>query len=436
MSANPLQLPDDIPDGNPHYIQAVTELGDEQEVKAQDDIYASNGMKLVAKGTRVNRDLYERLTRHKLKAPLDFQLGAEHQIDSAELAVEAGKLLEEDSLLERLASRSGDLLSVKHGFAQMKLLKPLNFRLTVMRARRKELFRHSLRCGLISHAFAIHLKLSLADQESLLLAAMCHDLGEMHTDPALLAPERRILPDEQRYVRVHPITGYVLLRDLTAPPVDCMNAVLQHHERLDGSGYPYGLSANKISRLGRLLAVVEVAETMLRRYDPRRLDILLKLNHARFDSQVVSALRDLMHNEFKETDAPLIEDNYLNKLDQIGEMLHAWSGFSDFFEKESAEHDDAQEALAFLFTRMREFRSVMLQAGIDADDVESILNMVREDTELLNEMQATLDELVWRMNEIANEIEAKALRLNDSTQIALSNFIAALRPHQRRDNPR
>lgn len=429
MSANPLQLPDDIPDGNPHYIQAVTELGDEQEVKAQDDIYASNGMKLVAKGTRVNRDLYARLTKHKLKAPLDFQLGAEHQIDSAELAVEAGKLLEEDSLLERLASRSGDLLSVKHGFAQMKLLQPLNFRLTVMRARRKELFRHSLRCGLISHSFAIHLKLSLADQESLLLAAMCHDLGEMHTDPALLAPERRILPDEQRYVRVHPITGYVLLRDLTAPPVDCMNAVLQHHERLDGSGYPYGLSANRISRLGRLLAVVEVAETMLRRYDPRRLDILLKLNHARFDSQVVSALRDLMHNEFKETDAPLIEDDYLNKLDQIGEMLNAWIGFSDFFEKESTEHDDAQEALAFLFTRMREFRSVMLQAGIDADDVESILNMVREDTELLNEMQTTLDELVWRMNEIANEIEAKALRLNDLTQIALSNFIAALRPH-------
>ena len=432
MAANTIQLPDDIPDGNPHYIQAVTELGDEQEVKAQDDIYASNGMKLVAKGTRVNRDLYERLTRHKLKAPLDFQLGAEHQIDAAELAIEAARLLEEDPLLERLVNRTGELLSVKHGFVQMKLREPLNFRLTVMRARREELFRHSLRCGLISHALAIYLKFAPADQEAILLAAMCHDLGEMHTDPALLAPERKILPDEQRYVRVHPITGYVLLRDLTAPPVDCMNAVLQHHERLDGSGYPYGLSASRISRLGKLLAVVEVTETMLRRHDPHRLDILLKLNHARFDSQVISALRDLMQHDFKETDTPLAEDSYLNTLDQIGKMLKVWKDFSEYFEKDSAEHEDAQEALAFLFTRMREFRSVMLQAGIDADDVESLLDMVREDTELLNEMQATLDELVWRMNEIANETDAKAPRLNDSTQIALHNFIDALRPQQSR----
>jgi HD-GYP domain-containing protein (c-di-GMP phosphodiesterase class II) len=428
MTATTPKLPDDLPDGNPHYIQAVTELGEEQEVQAQEDIYASNGMKLVAKGTRVNRELYDRLVKHKLRAPLDLQLAAEHQLDATALAAAAGQLFEEDNLLQRLANRAGGTLDIKHGFSRVKLMAPLNFRLTVMRSRRADLFRHSLRCGLIAHALAIRLQLSAADQSAILLTAICHDLGEMHTDPALLAAGRQVTPEERRYIHVHPITSYVLMRDLTTPVADSMSAVLQHHERMDGSGYPYGLHNERITRLGRLMAVVEVVETVLRRFDPQRLDIMLKLNHARFDPEVLNALRDLLRSEFQLGNGAVQNNSEpLLHFERIREALHTWETFRDFFEGQSAEKSEEKQALAFLFERMREFRSLTLQAGIDINDFESTLNMISEDPDLLNEMQTTSTELTWRMNEIANEIELKAPKLSDLSKITLSNFVESLR---------
>lgn len=427
MTAGTPELPDAVPDGNPHYIRAVTELGNEQEVQAQEDIYASNGMKLVAKGTLVNRDLFERLIKHKLKVPLDLQLAAEKQVDAAALAADAAGLLEQDTLLRQLANRAGDALNVKHGFARMKLPPPLNFRLTVMRSQRAELFQHSLRCGLIAHAVAIRMKLSEADQQAILLAALCHDLGEMHTDPALLAPGRRIEPDERRYIRVHPITSYVLLRDLAAPPVASMNAVLQHHERLDGSGYPYGLSDTRITPLGRLMAVVEVTETVLRRFDPQRLTILLRLNRSRFDAQVADTVCDLLRSQLMDKSAVLEEENSLRQLDRLRDLLHIWDTVQAFIEGRTAEKSKARDSLTFLVDRMREFHSVMRQTGIDTDDIESNLNLARQDPLVLNEMKTVLDELVWRMNEIALEIDLKKPELDELSQITLSNFVDALR---------
>ena len=59
------------PDENPHYLRAVTQVGDVQEVIAHADIFESNGIKLVAKGARIDSRLFQRLTQHRRAAPLD-----------------------------------------------------------------------------------------------------------------------------------------------------------------------------------------------------------------------------------------------------------------------------------------------------------------------------------------------------------------------------
>lgn len=57
-------------------------------------------------------------------------------------------------------------------------------------------------------------------------------------DPAILGPGRPIEGHERRFIHVHPVTGFVIVEQLNAIPQPVMQAVLQHHEQLDGSGYP------------------------------------------------------------------------------------------------------------------------------------------------------------------------------------------------------
>lgn len=424
-SAPPPQL--DVPDGNPHYIAAVTEMGEEREVEAHEDVYASNGIKLLAKGARIDRRQFERLTQHKLRMPLDGSLSSRGQLTASGLATEAAKLLENDPVLLRLVGRTGDALAVKHSLAGLKLPVPLTFRLTVMQSRRAVLFRHSLRCALIAKATAIRLQMSARDQEALLLAALCHDLGELHTDPQMLAEGHRITPEERRFIHVHPITGYMALHGLPGFPVASKDAVIQHHERLDGSGYPYGLSGARIGPLARVVAVVDVAEAVLRRFHRQRLDVMLRLNSARFDPSVVGALRDLIRLESADRAAGAEGGlNLERRCGRIRDALGAWDGFCGMLDLFGGLDPRERERLAFLFERMREVRSLVLQAGINTDDFMANLDLAGDDAELRGEIQSAVDEIDWRISEIANEVDLKAPDLSERCQLALNEFLASL----------
>jgi len=246
-------------DQNPHYVRSVTELGEENEVVAQEDIFAANGMKLLAKGARINRSTWQRLTAHKLKTPLDLQLVAANTVDEVALARDIGHLLAADTILPAIAARSGDPQGWKAMLGARMLSPPVAFRLTVMRERRTDLYQHSLRIAFIACCLGMRMKLSPEQSRNLFLAALCHDFGEMHTDPLILAPGHRIDKDEQRFVYVHPLTGYIVLQQMNCVPAEVMLAVRQHHERLDGSGYPYGEPEPKIGLLARIIAVSDTS---------------------------------------------------------------------------------------------------------------------------------------------------------------------------------
>lgn len=413
---------------NPHYLEAVAAFARDQPMVAQEDIYGNNGLKLVAKGSQVSQQQFARLAQHRLSVPLDQALASTRQLNAASLAIAAGKVLDQDAVYRRLANRSGDALAVKQGLAAMTLPPPLWQRLTVMQAQRPAMFEHSLRTAMIAHALALRLKLPDTERETLLVAALCHDVGEMHTDPLLLASDHDITPGERRYIHVHPLTSYVLLQGLAGVPAAASQAVLHHHERLDGSGYPHGAPQAKVPPLARLVAVADVAETVLRRFDLPRLDMLARLHHGRFDQAAVDALRDLIHVTPADALAPPPTEGAAERLHRLADVLHAWHTLRDVFERQVAPAAPAHSPLAFLFERMRAMRQLALQAGINPDDIDAILALSRDDPAILLELNTMLDEMAWLQLDLANEIERRAPRLGGLAEDALSRLVQQLRP--------
>lgn len=106
------------------------------------------------------------------------------------------------------------------------------------------------------------------DLDRLALAGVLHDVGKIHLDPGILAKPGPLTEDEFELMRRHPEMGFAMTRNRLEPKVS--EAILYHHERYDGGGYPFGLEAENIPILSRIVLVADAfdAMTSVRAYQP------------------------------------------------------------------------------------------------------------------------------------------------------------------------
>jgi len=120
---------------------------------------------------------------------------------------------------------------------------------------------HERRVASIAAALAAKLGIEGEQLRLLRIAATVHDLGKIVVPAELLSKPSRLSEAEFEIVKMHSTAGVELLKPAELPDV-ISEAVVQHHERLDGSGYPGGLSGDEIGEFGRVLAVADVVEAM------------------------------------------------------------------------------------------------------------------------------------------------------------------------------
>jgi len=141
-----------------------------------------------------------------------------------------------------------------------------------------QLFEHSLLAGAVASVFTRSLDLSSEDQHLLVTGALLHDVGKVSIDSLLLQKSGPLTSWERLELERHPELGYKLLaKDGWEPEI--LELVHLHHERLDGSGYPHGLLAERIGTLVRMVSVCDVFSALVedRSYRPspcRPLDIM------------------------------------------------------------------------------------------------------------------------------------------------------------------
>jgi HD-GYP domain-containing protein (c-di-GMP phosphodiesterase class II) len=120
---------------------------------------------------------------------------------------------------------------------------------------------HSSRVNLISMLLGKELGLSASDLESLRWASILHDVGKIGMPEAILNKPGPLSPAEFDVVRQHPWRGYEVLNHIRQLRV-ASQAVLFHHERVDGNGYPMGISGSAIPQLARIIAVADTYDAL------------------------------------------------------------------------------------------------------------------------------------------------------------------------------
>ena len=155
---------------------------------------------------------------------------------------------------------------------------------------------HSQRVTELSIRIASSMHCSVKDIESLKIAGILHDVGKIAVPDSILLKPDSLTPEEYLIIKNHPTIGENILKPLIL--LDKERRIIQcHHERLDGQGYPLGISGNDIPFLARILSVADSFDAMtnLRPYRPalpveEAVKELVKNKNTQFDADIVEAL--------------------------------------------------------------------------------------------------------------------------------------------------
>jgi len=154
---------------------------------------------------------------------------------------------------------------------------------------------HQRRVAALARSIAAEMNLSRDQIEGIRMAASIHDMGKISIPAEILSMPRKLSKLEFDLVKTHSQAGHDIIKDIDFPwPI--ANIILQHHERIDGSGYPHGLRGDNILLEARILAVADVVEAMAS-YRPYRpalgldtaLEEITRNKNILYDGEVVEA---------------------------------------------------------------------------------------------------------------------------------------------------
>jgi HD-GYP domain-containing protein (c-di-GMP phosphodiesterase class II) len=193
--------------------------------------------------------------------------------------------------------RAAELVASEEAFLGARV-RALTVRLAAKDASTEE---HTRRVAMLAVELGERLGLSPTRLRSLAIGGLLHDIGKLSVPDSILQKPGPLDDDEFDVVKLHPERGRELLNELGGFDETVRRLVLDHHERLDGSGYPRGLADSELDLATRILAVCDVYDALVsprvyRAAWPREkaLALLRDESHTAFDARCVAALEQLV----------------------------------------------------------------------------------------------------------------------------------------------
>lgn len=374
-----------------HYLKSITSLGDKCKIVTNQDIYSKTGIKIASRGTKIDSSFYDRLVKHKLMSGLDTCMTAENAVTIEEIRTGAQKVPETDPDFSQIGALV-DQEGIWSAISNIKLNSALAFKLTVARENRPEILDHSLRIVLLSLYLGLRLDLPEDHLVALATAALFHDLGELHIDPELLKKSNTLSEEERRHIYAHPMTAFAILKELEEYHPLVSTAVLEHHEFLDGSGYPFGLTGQKIEPLAQILSIAEVTGGIL---DQRRLEIVLKLNKHKLNTDLIGYITELFKSKQGKTDSA---QNIAEIDAQLAYLARAFEEWDGIFNNQDT------PILKFTNLRLAQLRQSLFDAGFNPSEMRWLTSGIENDPDGMLDVQALISEARWQITNLSREL--------------------------------
>jgi hypothetical protein len=395
-----------LPDSH-HFTKAVTELGEKRPVVTTEAIFNDRGIKVLDKGVSVNANLYERLIAHKLPKPIEESLASSPEVTGAVLRKHAEQAMRDVPFFARIAQDGPDADRLLDTLEALVLPEPMAFQLLLALEVRPSLFRHSVWMALFASWLTLKPLVSRYDLGLAASAGLFHDLGMQHLDPLLLQPAEALSSDQRRQLYSHPLVSKVLLERHHRYPVELLRAVQDHHEFLDGSGYPRSLQGDALGPLARILSLGELVTAMLesdRGAKELRLAVQLRMNRHRYDADLLARVERHLQPHTETPDAGVVVlDDPVSRLLEIHATVMDWPAADVLALELAVGRREGMEAVA---VQANQLRRTLATVGV-ADVQLAQLGPESLDPPLRMELSLLAQEAAWQLRALVRQTKRR-----------------------------
>ena len=294
-------------------------------------------------------------------------------------------------------------------------------RLSVFAEHYPKVFERHVFCGLLSGLIARNLGMDESSRKQTIVAALARDVGLLYLPEKLLDENSRYSTNDWNAMKTHTLVGEIITRDIGEFDTNETRAVLEHHERHDGMGYPKGLKGKDLSPIGQIVGAVDtVAAIRFKRFEHsgrnlRDVFSYIQMNETTFHPKVNGALYDILVNTG--IDKSMV--NPFKRVDKLVSHLYvraaAMNGVIHLMEKldDALKHFDDGPKRKELQKTNEQVGKLIRQSGVLDEHMLEWLNSMdnnydyrKVDIAELSEMELLQNELYWHLKRVSDACQA------------------------------
>jgi putative nucleotidyltransferase with HDIG domain len=235
------------------------------------DVFNKNGVMLAEKDTILNQYIVQHLMAHDIKSVSIYHSSINVNYCASNDNIEKSyinslyktkmmfqELLSGKTLDYQIIAYITDQIQQYSNYESAQIIKFL----AEIRSKDEYTYTHCVNVAFYSMLIAKWLKLPNVEINKAIQAGFLHDIGKVKAPEELLNKKGILTQEEFEIIKRHPIHGYEIIKDITEIDTDVKDAVLLHHERVDGSGYPFHYYRDNLSLYSRVVAIADVFDAM------------------------------------------------------------------------------------------------------------------------------------------------------------------------------
>lgn len=243
-----------VPDA---YLLRIASISHKCGIYTADDIYSAQDVLLATKNTLLSPELATLIYPNRLQKQLEDYFFIERELSANELEQQLLAVLQQDDLLIAINEHQNITSLIKPYLSHYEKFPLLKQKMTVMALAMPELFVRTLYCCWFSLLIAKEMRFSEIGCMEMFLAALSHDIGMLHLDIFVLDKKGSLFPEDWRHIQEHVYIGASLLRRMPNMSNVVIEAVYEHHERCDGTGYPTECVESELSYAGKIVGLAD-----------------------------------------------------------------------------------------------------------------------------------------------------------------------------------
>ena len=239
------------------YAENLVNSQEKIKLIATEDIVSDNGVLLAKSGIELNKKTCENILRFKLLKPLEDSIAIENQLNAKSIYDKINQMVLINPNLIAMHKEINEKTSLQKCCLKLEKYPLIQQKLTVLCVELPHVFDQSILSAYLAYLCARLEQKEQLQIEEYFLAGLVHDIGFLHINHKILKKKGELTPEEWRSIQSHPIIGYEILKAVHNFPQSVSRAVLEHHENLDGTGYPRKKTSNDLSELGQLISLLD-----------------------------------------------------------------------------------------------------------------------------------------------------------------------------------